>query len=310
MRAVRDLNKLSTFVRVAERLSFTKAARDLRTTPSVVSKHITELEDMLGFSLLSRSTHGVALTEVGERFFKSCLHTLEGLEQFVVAARNVETGPYGILRIQAAANYARAFIVPLLGQFIERYPDLRIELITESGAHNPVDYGCDVIVASHKPNGPGLIGKDIGTIAHVICASPDYLRRCGKPEIPQDLRDHNCLVVSPFSSKEWCFKDGARERIIEVSGTLCSNSPGLLAEFALQGIGIVRIPAHAVRNECASGLLIPLFADCAVSKERMGIYYSKTKYLPAKTTAFIDFLQNAMLPEGIGKRSTLVGTQS
>lgn len=290
---VRDLNKLNTFVRVAERRSFTKAARDLRMTPSVVSKHISELEDMLGFSLLSRSTHGVVLTEIGESFFKSCLDMLENIEDFVVTARNVETGPYGTLRIQATTGFARWFLAPLISPFIDRYPQLRIELITEAATQNPVEDGCDVIVTNKKPSGPGLVGDDLGAIRHVVCASPAYFQRHGTPMRPQDLRNHNCLVSSPFAPKEWWFKDGARELAVEVKGTFCSNSSSVLTEVAVEGVGIVRVPHYTVRGAIASGKLEPIFTGITVCREHMGVYYSRTKHLPAKTIAFIDYLRAA-----------------
>lgn len=297
MPAIRDLNKLNTFVRVAERRSFTRAARDLRMTPSAVSKHVSELEKMLGFSLLSRSTHGLVLTEAGEGFFHNCLHMLEDLESFVVNTRNLETGPYGTLRIQAATGYARWILAPLMSSFILRFPELRVELVTESATQHPVEDGCDVIVASRKPVGPGLVGREIGAVQHVICASPDYFRRHGRPNRPADLCRHNCLVDSPFAPKEWLFKDGVREAAVEVKGRFCSNSAAILSRVALDGLGIVRVPRYAVRAELVDGRLESIFDDIVCSRERMRAYYSRTKYLPAKTTAFIEFLQSELMPD-------------
>jgi DNA-binding transcriptional LysR family regulator len=296
MQAIKDLNKLSTFVRVADRRSFTKAARDLRTTPSVVSKHISELEDMLGFSLLCRSTHGVALTEVGERFFKNCLTALEGLEDFVITARNTQIGPYGTLRIQATSGFARWLIAPLMPAFMGRYPHLRIELVDEGVTQDPVDYGCDVIISSRKPNGPGLVGRDIGTLEHIICASPSYLRQYGQPQRPHELRDHKCIVDSPFAAKEWWFKDDTGEVSIEVRGTFCSNSPAVRAQLAMEGIGIARVPHYTVRSDLVKGTLKSILGGVALSRERIGVYYSRTKHLPAKTTAFVEFVESALAP--------------
>ena len=117
--ALRDLNKLNTFVRVGERLSFTKAAADLRTTPSVVSKHMKELEAALGFSLLNRSTHGIVLTDAGEGLFQSCLQMLSTIDGYVVEARNLQKGPVGTLRVQAASDYARHVLAPVISEFAE-----------------------------------------------------------------------------------------------------------------------------------------------------------------------------------------------
>ena len=134
--ALRDLNKLNAFVRVAERRSFTKAAADLRTTPSVVSKHMKELEDALGFSLFNRSTHGIMLTDAGEGLFQNCLQMLAKLDGYVVEARNLQKGPYGTLRIQATSEYAECVLTPLLSEFVRRCPGLRIHLFVATDNSN------------------------------------------------------------------------------------------------------------------------------------------------------------------------------
>lgn len=290
---LRDLNKLNTFVRVAERKSFTQAARDLRTTPSVVSKHMSELEDALGFSLLNRSPHGVALTEAGTHLLESCLDLLANLDAFVVETRNVQTGPFGSLRLHATTGYARWIIAPLIPDFLRQYPNIRVDLVTESLLRDSIDNGSDVIVASAKPAMPGLVEKDIGAIAHVVCASPAYFKKHGKPGEPHGLRDHNCLVDS-FLPRKWTFRKGAKETVVEVKGSLSSNSSAILTQAALDGIGIIKVPRYAVRNELSNGKLRSIFDDITHSGERMRAYYSKTKYLPAKTLAFIELLQTAI----------------
>src|SRR5258705_7479709 len=154
--ALRDLNKLNTFVRVAERRSFTRAAADLRMTPSIVSKHVKDLEEALGFTLLNRLTHGVVLTEAGEGLFQNCLQMLDQIDEYVTETRNLQTGPYGLLRVQAIGDYARAIVAPLLIEFIRRSPRLRIHLVAETGNTPSWDEGFDVVVASKKPLLPGF----------------------------------------------------------------------------------------------------------------------------------------------------------
>lgn len=297
MPAVRGLDKISTFVRVAERRNFTKAARDLRLSPSVVSRHISELEENLGFSLLHRSTHGVALTAAGEDLFNSCLEMLERIDGLAISARNLQAGPCGELRIQATNGYARWILAPLMSAFIRRYPQVRVELITEGASPNPVENGCDVVVAKEKPAAPGLIGREIGAIQHVICAAPEYFRRHGRPSGPQDLSCHNCLVNSSFAPKEWTFRWGRRETTVKVKGTFSSSSSAILMQVALDGLGIIRVPRYAARAELASGRLESIFDDITYSNERIHAYYPKAKYLPAKTAAFVDFLEKALASE-------------
>jgi DNA-binding transcriptional LysR family regulator len=304
--ALRDLNKLNAFVRVAERRSFTKAAADLRTTPSVVSKRMKELEDALGFSLLTRSTHGIVLTDAGEELFQNCLQMLAKLDDYVVKTRNLQTGPYGTLRVQATSDYARCVLAPLILVFVERYPSLRIHVFAAPDNAPTVDDGFDVIIASSKPSMPGLVDCDLGGIAHVVCASPEYFRRAGRPKTPQDLREHNCLVNLSIAPKDWPFQIAARQVLVQVKGTLSSNSPDVLVQMALQGHGIVRVPRYAVRAELADKSLEAIFETATSSPERVCAYYSKAKHLPAKTIDFVNFLQAAIAGRGkaSGRRSS------
>jgi DNA-binding transcriptional LysR family regulator len=285
-------------VRVAERRSFTRAAADLHTTPSVVSKHMKELEDALGFSLLTRSTHGIVLTDAGEELFQSCLGMLATLDDYVVKTRNLQTGPYGTLRVQAPGDYARCILAPLIREFAGRYPSLRIQLGSAPDSMSAVDDGFDVIIASAKPSVPGLVDCDLGLIEHVVCASPSYLERAGRPKKPEELREHNCLVNLAGASKDWPFQSASKSLLVPVKGTLSSNSADVLIQMALQGHGIVRVPRYALRAELASKSLEAMLEQATSSPERVCAYYSKAKHLPAKTIDFVNFLQSAIAERG------------
>jgi len=291
--ALRDLNKLNAFVRVAERRSFTKAAADLRTTPSVISKHMKELEAALGFSLFNRSTHGLMLTDAGEGLLQHCLQMLAKLDGYVVDTRNLQKGPYGTLRVLATSEYAEYMLTPLLPKFVKRCPGLRIHLSVATDSANVVDEGYDVFVTSKKPSLPGLIDSDLGRIRHVVCASPKYFQRFGRPKKPQDLREHSCLVNVPATPKGWPFQNGSRQFTVDVKGALSSNSSAVLVQMAAQGQGIVRVPHYAAKAALANKTLQAIFEGTTLSPERLRAYFSKAKHLPAKTTDFIKFLQNS-----------------
>jgi DNA-binding transcriptional LysR family regulator len=289
--ALRDLNKINAFVRVAERRSLTRAAADLRTTPSVISKHMTELEESLGFSLFHRSTHGIELTEAGEGLFANCLQMLGRLDEYIVEARNLETGPFGTLRIQTTENYARAVLAPLVMEFTSQHPGLRIHLSVLPDDLTAVEDGTDVIVAGRKPSLPGLVAHDLGEIQHVICASPAYFRRSGRPKEPQELSGHNCLTNLFAGPRHWPFRNGPRALRVEVKGLLSSNSDAVLIQMALEGCGIIRVPLYSVRAELAGKKLESVFSGRVLSPERMRAYYAKARHLPAKIVDFIAFLR-------------------
>ena len=292
--ALRDLNKLNTFVRVAQRRSFTKAAAELRTRPSVISKRMKELEESLGFSLVNRSTHGLVLTDAGEGLFQHCLEMLEKLDDYVTERRNTETGPFGTLRVQATSDYARFILAPATIKFAKKRLGVRVHLSVVPDSFISAEDGFDVIVSSQKPSLPGVVARDLGVIPQVICASPDYFRRFGRPKTPQDLREHNCLADLYSGPKSWPFQNSSRRLLVEVKGSLSSNDNTVLIQMALKGCGIIRVPLHAVNTEIAERKLDVILKEVSLSPERMCAYYSKVKRLPAKTADFITFLATSI----------------
>jgi DNA-binding transcriptional LysR family regulator len=253
-----------------------------------------ELEADLGFRLINRSTHGLALTDAGEGLFAHCLQMLGGLDDYVIERRNLETGPFGTLRVQVTNDYARWVLAPLTAKFVARHPRIRVQLAVVPDNFTSAEDGVDVIVSGRKPTVPGVAGHDLGAVRHVICASPDYFGKFGRPKRPQDLRDHNCLV-DPFSAeKAWPFRNGARPQLVEVKGSVSSNSSAVQVELALRHCGIARVPLHAVRSDIAARRLEVVFKASALSPERIGVYVAKSKRLPAKTANFIDFLKSAL----------------
>jgi DNA-binding transcriptional LysR family regulator len=128
----------------------------------------------------------------------------------------------------------------------------------------------------------------------VICASPAYFRKFGRPKAPQDLREHNCLADLYSGLKNWPFQNSPRPLLVEVKGSLSSNSNAVLIQMALQGRGIIRAPLHAVKAEIANGRLDAIFKNASLSPERICAYHAKVKRLPAKTAEFIDFLKRSL----------------
>jgi len=293
--ALRDLNKLNTFVRVAQRRSFTKAAIELRTRPSVISKRMKELEEALGFSLFNRSTHGLVLTDAGEGLFQHCLQLLREVDDYVTERRNLDAGPFGTLRVQATSDYARFVLAPLIIGFAKWQPGVRVHLSVVPHSGSSAEEGSDIIISGQKPVLPGFIGHDLGSIEHVICASPKYLRASGRPKTPQDLRGHNGLTDLYSGSKTWPFQSASRRRtLVEVKGSFSSSGIEVLIELAVKGCGIVRAPLYAVKSEIAKKKLVTILNDASLSPERMCAYYAKAKHLPAKTLEFLTYLERSL----------------
>lgn len=294
--ALRDLNKLNTFVKVAQRRSFTNAAAELRTRPSVVSKRMKELEEELGFRLLNRSTHGLVLTDAGEGLFQHCLRMLAKLDDYVIERRNLDTGPFGTLRVQATSDYARSVLAPLTVEFVKNRPGVRVQLSVVPDNSTSAEDGIDIIVSGRKPTVPGLVGHDLGENQHVICASPIYFKKFGRPKAPQDLREHNCLVNAFSRRKSWPFQNPSRPLLVEVKGSLSSDSNAVLIQMALLDCGIIRVPLDTVKTEIAEKRLEVILRKSSLSPERMCAFFAKAGRLPAKTADFVNFLKAALGP--------------
>ena len=294
-RVLRDLNKLLTFVRVAERKSFTRAAQDLRTTPSVISKHIKELEDALGFVVLNRSTHGVALTEYGEGLLQHCGRMLDEIDAFVTDARMTQKLPHGTLRLQTIGDYAIYHAGPIVARFIGRMPNLKLHHVGTCDPSQGMDDGADVILSTKPLALPGFHEVDLGPVEHVICASPDYIAAKGRPTDIKMLKAHNCIVDIKSPSKEWPFVVGVQNVLMEISGGILTNGHTLACRAALDGLGIARVPTSLVADDLKNKRLEALLVNSIASPERLLAYYSNATALPRKT---VEFLADLGLREG------------
>lgn len=288
---MQDLNKLHTFVKVAARGSFTIAARELRVSPSAVSKQVQQLEKTLSVSLLNRSTRGVSLTEAGAAFFQRCQEALASLDDAVSQAQMLHAGSAGTLRVHVVAGFAQRELAPLIGEFMRANPQIVVEMSASTPAKSLVEAGADVVVSGKTMPDPGAVWRELGLVDYVVCAAPQYLARHGTPAKPEELRNHNCLLHTFFTPREWPFRSGSREKLVRVSGTFKSNNSEVLAQLALAGLGVARVPVYVVRDAMREGRLVSLFDGQPTSRQIMRVYYPSHDNLPEKTKLFLRFLE-------------------
>jgi DNA-binding transcriptional LysR family regulator len=219
---------------------------------------------------------------------------LAKLDNYVTATRNTEAGPFGTLRVQATSEISSLILAPLSTKFVELHPGVRVHLSVIPKNHISADDGFDIIISSQKPSLPGIVAHDLGAIRHVICASPGYFRKFGRPKTPQALRDHNCLADQYSGPKSWPFRNSPRPLLVEVKGSLSSNSNAVLIRMAVDGRGIVRMPLYAIKKEIADKKLGVIFKNASLSPERLAAYSAKVKRLPAKTVDFINFMKTSL----------------
>lgn len=288
---MQDLNKLQTFVRVAALGSFTLAARELRVSTSAVSKQVQQLEKSLSISLLNRSTRGVSLTEAGTEFHQRCLAALGSIDDAINQAQSLHSGAKGTLRLHIVSGYAQRELAPAVVAFMRENPGIGLELVTHTPALSLVESGADIVISGKTLPDPGTAWRELGLVEYVVCASPQYLQENGVPARPEQLRDHNCLSHTLFNPREWPFRSGAREKLVRVQGSFKSNNSEVLAQLALGGIGIVRVPLYVVRDEVKAGRLKVLFDGMVPSRQLMRVYYPSHDNLPEKAKIFLQFLE-------------------
>lgn len=288
-----ELSNLQLFTRVVEEGSFSAAARYLGVTPSAVSRQISQLEAELGARLFHRTTRKQSLTEAGEIYFRHARGIVAELEQARLAVNRLTDTPSGNLHLTAEADFVVANIMPLLPEFLERYPAVQLRFSLSSGMMDLVDSGIDLAVRIGHLEDSSLIARKLAESRSVICASPVYLARHGTPRHPKDLEGHSCLSFrTSLGKNHWKFEMPQGVLEVPISGSLNANSLVMLRDSALAALGMIMIPSWMVRDELRGGHLVPVLADfpSVPASTPINAIFAHNRHLAPKVRAFVDFL--------------------
>ncbi len=298
-----DLNALRVFERVAATGSFTAAARHFHRAVSSISRQIGSLEESVGQPLLYRHTRAVALTEAGMRYYQEVCDILERLDLATEALAYPNPEPAGLLRINAPTAFGQRQIVPLLNEFQSRYPAISAELLLSDQIIDPMRGGHDVTFRVGDLADSSLIGRRLAPMNYVVAASPGYLTNHSRPEKPEDLISHNCLLYQgELGRQRWYFQspDETTPTPYEVTGNLYSNDPESLVRAALLGQGIVLFPTWLIATELAKGTLVPLLekwrAEVFSGQRDMYVLTPQRSMGVQKVSTFMTFLFDAVTP--------------
>lgn len=283
---------MRVFAKVVETENFTEAARRLKLSPPMVTRHIQGLERRLGTRLINRTTHRFSLTEAGAHYHERCLRVLAEIEEAEDAVGSMSRLPRGRLRLTAPVDFGRAGLWPSIRDFMRRHPEIEIDLVLTNRTVDLIEEGIDLAIrVSEDPVDSALIARKLATSRQVVCASPAYLRRHGVPQAPDDLLGHRCLVYGRRGRHEgWTFSRHGQSQRIKVPGGLQSNQVGLLCQAAVDGMGIVMQPTFSVADHLAAGRLRTLLDDWDAGRLGVYIVFPSRRFLPAKTRLFIDFM--------------------
>ena len=295
------LAEMVVFVKVVEAGSFSEAARQLGTSPSAVSRSVARLEKALAIRLLQRTTRKLGLTDAGQEVFKRC-NDMAGAAQAVMDlsgrfAREAE----GLIRLSVPKAVGRYVIHPHMPEFLRRYPKVDVQLILEDRYVDLIDDNVDLSIRITEQPPPGLVGRQLFPIEHLLCATPQYLAGHGMPKQPEDLREHSCIYLGETpADARWKFRQGSKTVTVGVRGRYAANHTGVRLDAVLQHIGIGSLPYFTARQVLEEGRVVQVLPEWDFIASYHGgawLLQTPTRYLPPKLRVFIDFLVERMAQE-------------
>ena len=284
---------MEAYVRVVEAGGLSAAGRALGLAPSSVSRRIAELEDSLGVTLLHRTTRKLSLTEAGEIYFERARDIVRSVEEANLAISAGRGDPSGTLRLTAPASIASRHIAPAVSAFQTQHPGLRVAMGVTDRMVDIVEEGLDVAIRIGRLEDSSLIARKVGIARRMLCASPAYLERAGRPEHPEQLSEHACLTLRTHpGSNPWRFADGDSSIYVRASGPFFSDDGETLVSAACAGLGVVLMPEWLVGSAVSTGRLVEVLPEYAPDPARTPLYgvYAPATYTPPKVRAFVDFL--------------------
>jgi DNA-binding transcriptional LysR family regulator len=289
-----QLQHLASFVSTAEHGSFSAAARVLGLTPAGVSKNVARLEGELGVRLFHRSTRRLALTESGERLLRQVENPLESLHGALASVRSGQDGVAGTLKVSMGQAFGCQFMVPLLEDFLQRYPDVVPDWHFDNRAVDIVGEGFDAAIGGGFKLTPGVVARELAPVHIVAVASPAYMSGRAAPREPGDLAMLDGIMrrSSPTGRvRPWTLRSRRGEELaVPCRPRVILSDPQALAQAARLGLGVALVPMPFAFAMIARGELLRLLPGWYSDAGPLSLYYPTRRMVPAKTRAFVDFV--------------------
>lgn len=286
------LSDLAFFVVLARQPSLAAAAQQLGITPPNVSRRLAALEQRLGLRLLNRTTRRLSLTIEGQSYLEKgeqILLDLQGLEQSLAGEHDT---PKGLLRINATFGFGRRHLAPLIADFARDFPEVELQLELSDRPLDLTEHALDIGIRFGTPPDARVVAKRIAHNRRLLCASPAYLAKHSIPSTPQQLVDHQCIVIRENTQtyNNWQLRNASQQIMVKVDGRLSTNHGEIAVDWALAGHGIVLRSEWDVAAYLRDGQLCRILAPWVGEIADIHAIYPQRHYVPAKTRAFLDFL--------------------
>ncbi|KAE8758484.1 LysR family transcriptional regulator [Paraburkholderia madseniana] len=289
------LRAYEVFVTVVSRGSFTRAADALETSPANVTRYVNELEAHLGTRLLNRTSRRLSLTEGGETLYARCKSILDDVAETEGLVSSASVEPRGRLRINAPVSFGILHLAPLWPEFMRKYPGVELDVALIDRVVDIVEEGYDLAIRISHAGSTSHAARKLATSRNILCASPDYLARCGYPAAPADLIEHQCIGYSyAATGDEWQLMDSEHKaHTVKVNCHMHTNNGDTARAAALAGQGVIWQPTFLIGNDLRAGKLVQVLPDYRLPDIDVLALYPSRRHLSAKIRAVVDFLVDA-----------------
>ena len=284
--------EIELFVQVAEMGSLSRAAEALGLSNAAASRHLAALEERLAARLVQRNTRRLHLTDVGDEFYRRCKPLLAELREAESVVNEAVLKPTGTLRVTASLSFSMIIIAPLLPEFAQRYPDLRVEVVVSNRYTDLLENGIDVAIRNREFESDSAITvRRLAETKRVLAASPQYLQRHGVPKTPDELANHRMLIYNLANQPNLLrFTRNGATTTMPVQGFLEANDGQVIRAAALKHHGILIQPMYIVHEDVVAGRLVPVLQEWELARLVINVAYPTRRHLPAKVRCFVDFL--------------------
>lgn len=293
-----QLAAMQSFIKVVDSGGFSEASRQLKLAVSSVTRQVNALEALLNTQLLNRSTRSITLTPQGHKYYDKVVQILQDVEEANLCIMEQGDIPHGILRVSLPVAFGRLHVAPILRDFLAQYPDVKLELRLSDGLANLVEEDLDLVIriSNLDRSSPNLILRKLASYNRLVCGSPAYFERYGKPRHPNELALHNCLLFAYSTGYDvWRFQRETEVCDVHVQGSLVANNSEMLRQVCLDGGGLVLMPTWLIGEDVRAGGLQAVLTDFQIhpqAEEDRGIYalYLPNRRHSLRVKTFIDFL--------------------
>ncbi|OWZ91708.1 LysR family transcriptional regulator [Sinorhizobium sp. LM21] len=291
----RLLSGIGVLSAVVEAGSFARAGEAMGLTQPAVSRAVARLEERVGIRIFNRSARAISLTDEGRRFYELVAPLLSAIEEAAIMAGGTKTHVRGKLRINVDGTFGHFVLAPRINDFLERYPELSVEIFVRDSIGDFVGEGTDVAVRFGEPGAHSMHTELLLETRVFTCASAQYLKKYGRPQVPADLsHGHQCVLIRdaatgrPFA---WEFQSRDEAIPFAATGRVMVNDTGSLIAACRSGAGIAQLLELYVRDELSDGDLIQILPDWSEETFPLHAYYRRSDLMPAKLRAFLDFVR-------------------